>query len=150
MLVTRRTRIPELFGQQEGDIDTMFRRLMNLPFVNMPAEPQPWRPAVELVDVGEELVLTAELPGIDPEKVDVTIEENVLTIRGEKEEKHEEKEPKYHVFERVYGTFERSFTLPPTVETEKIDAEFKNGVVTIHLPKTKKATGRKIKLALHK
>ncbi len=145
MLVTRpRARVPELFRIGDGDeFENLFRRIF-------PAgtETSAWKPAVELVDMNEEYLLTAELPGIDPADVDVTVEENILTLRGLKKEEHEEKEAKYHVFERVYGAFERSFTLPPSIDVEKIRAEFKNGVVKIHMPKTAKATGRRIEVAV--
>ncbi len=149
MLLTKpRTRLPEIFRSDE-DFDVLFRRMMNLPWSGY-TETASWKPTVDLVELPEEYILTAELPGIDPKLVDISVEENILYIRGEKKEVYEEKEPKYHVFERVYGNFERTFTLPPSIEPEKIRADFENGVVRMHLPKTKKATGRKIELAVKK
>lgn len=144
MLTRTHTRLPEML-RSDDDFNTLFRRVMNMPWLGY-TETGAWKPAVDLVDSAEEYVLTAELPGIDPKDVDISIEENVLYIRGEKREEYEEKEPKYHLFERVYGNFERTFTLPPSIEADKIRAEFKNGVVKVHMPKTKKATGRKIAL----
>jgi HSP20 family protein len=106
--------------------------------------------AAEILETKEELVLTAELPGLSKNDVDIAVDNGVLTIKGEKieERKENDDERKYHLWERVYGTFTRSFTLPPTVDAAKINAEFVNGVLKVHLPKTieAKAKGRKIEV----
>ena len=114
-------------------------------------EPVGWVPRVEILETDAELVLTAELPGLVKENVEITFENEMLTIRGEKkEEKKEEKNggAKYHVWERSYGEFIRTFTLPKTIEAEKIFAEMKDGVLTIHLPKSAvpKVKGQKIEI----
>jgi HSP20 family protein len=113
-------------------------------------EPVGWVPTVEVVETDAELVLTAELPGLEKENVEITFENEMLTIRGEKkEEKKEEKNGgKYLMWERTYGEFVRTFTLPKTIEAAKIAAEMKNGVLTIHLPKTAtpKVKGQKIEI----
>lgn len=128
------------------EIENRMSRLFREP--TFPAEDMGWAPAVEVVENDRELRLTAELPGVDPEDVEIELEQNVLTIRGEKnEEKEEEKEEgerKYRIWERSYGEFSRSFTLPSTVDAEKIEAKFDQGVLTVHLPKTREATGRRI------
>jgi HSP20 family protein len=109
-----------------------------------------WIPPVEIVEKPDALVLTAELPGMAREHIEVSFEEDVLTIRGEKtEEKREEKaETKFHVFERYYGTFARSFVVPRTIDPTKITAEFRDGVLVVRLPKadTAMAKGRKIEV----
>jgi len=103
-----------------------------------------WWPAVELVEADGEFVLTAEIPGMPKENVDISVEDNVLTLKGEKKFEHEEERDRMHVRERRYGTFERSFTLPRNVEAGKIKAEYRDGVVEIHMPKAPEAQGRRI------
>jgi HSP20 family protein len=99
------------------------------------SEPVGWMPAVELVEEDSEFLLTAELPGIPVENVDVSIEDNVLTLKGEKKAEEKFEKGRRHIVERSYGAFERSFTLPRNVEPEKIRAEFKDGIVLVHIPK---------------
>ncbi len=102
-------------------------------------EPVGWVPKVEILETDVELVLTAELPGLVKENIEIMFENEMLTIRGEKkEEKKEEKNggTRYHMWERAYGEFIRTFTLPRTIEAARITAEMKDGVLTIHLPKT--------------
>jgi len=99
-------------------------------------------PAMPTVDVAEtdgEFKLTAELPGMDEKNVEVTLTNNVLTIKGEKTEEKEEKQPEYHVQERHYGRFERQFPVPAGVDAAQISATFKNGVLTVVLPKAAEA-----------
>jgi len=107
-----------------------------------------WLPAVSVEETQDELVLTAELPGMDPADVDVEMENNVLTIRGEKREerKEENENRRYHVWERSYGSFERSFTLPRTVKAEEISAEFEGGLLRVRMPKAPEARSRRIEI----
>ena len=124
-----------------------------LPFEPM-AEPLGWMPAMEIVERNGGLMLTAELPGVNGKDVDITVEDGVLNIRGEKKEERKEGEPdsKYYVWERRYGSFQRSFTLPREIDAEKIAAKFENGVLTLTLPKSEKAKtqGKKIPIAVNK
>lgn len=110
-----------------------------------------WIPSVNVAETNDNLLLTADLPGMREEDVSIEIENNVLTISGEKmEERSEgegEGERRYHVWERQYGTFRRSFTLPRTVKADEITARFDNGVLTIDLPKAAEAKGRRIKIS---
>ena len=107
-----------------------------------------WMPAVNVEEKRSEIVITAELPGINEGDVEIELENNILTIRGEKREEHEEEsaDNRFHLWERRYGSFQRSFTVPRTVDPEKIDAHFENGLLTIHLPKAPEAKGRKISI----
>jgi HSP20 family protein len=105
-----------------------------------------WWPAVELVEANGEFVLTAEIPGMTKEDVDISVEDNVLTLKGEKKFEREEERERMHIRERRYGAFERSFTLPRNVEAGKIRAEYKDGVVEVHMPKAPEAQGRKIEI----
>ena len=119
-------------------------------------EPVGWAPKVEILETEKELVLTAELPGMVRENIEITFDNELLVIQGEKkaekEEKSEEKEknggPRYHLWERSYGAFRRTFTLPQTIDVPKIAAEMKDGVLKIHMPKTTiaKEKGRKIEI----
>lgn len=107
-----------------------------------------WAPAVNVSENGDELVLTAELPGVRQEDVEIDLENNVLTIRGEKrEERTEGEEGRFHLWERRYGSFQRSFTLPRTVKSDAIKATFRDGILTVHMPKAPEAKGRKISIA---
>ena len=106
-----------------------------------------WAPVVEFTESENELILTAEVPGMTREDIEVELVEDVLAIRGEKKEEREEKKPQYHLWERSYGKFQRSFTLPRPVDPAKITAEVKNGVLTIRLPKTAEAKARRIEIA---
>jgi HSP20 family protein len=102
-----------------------------------------WLPTVDIAETPEELVLTAELPGLTAKDVNVRVENGVLTIFGEKKETKEEADEKrrYHVFERFYGEFRRSFTLPRAVSPDKVNAAFEHGVLTIRMPKSAEAKG---------
>ena len=103
-----------------------------------------WSPEIDLVDVDGEFVLTAELPGMKLEDVEIELADNVLTVKGEKHQFEHWKGVPFQVAERTYGAFERSFTLPRSVIVDKIHAELENGVLFVHLPKAEEARGRKI------
>lgn len=98
-----------------------------------------WRPLVDIVEDEKEYLIKAELPEVKKEDAKVTIQDDVLTIAGERKYEKEEKGKKYHRVERAYGSFERSFTLPEDADAAKIVAEFKDGVLKVHLPKSEKA-----------
>lgn len=101
-----------------------------------------WAPLVDITEDEKEFVVKAELPGLKKEEVKVTVEEGVMTISGERKVEKEEKTRKYHRVERAYGKFERSFTLPEQADGAKITAEFKDGVLQVHLPKLEKAPAK--------
>lgn len=109
-----------------------------------------WVPPTEIAETETELLLTAELPGMEKKNIDISVDEGVLTIHGEKVEERKEGDEnrKFHLFERNYGEFSRSFTLPRSVDTMKITADFDKGVLKVHLPKTDqaKAKGKKIEI----
>jgi|SRR5687767_8280947 HSP20 family protein len=106
-----------------------------------------WMPPVDIYQNGDnEVVLKAELPDMTREDIDVNIENFVLTVRGEKKLSNDVKEEQFHHVERRYGTFSRSFSLPQTVDTGKVAAEYKNGVLTVRLPLREEAKPRQIKV----
>lgn len=110
------------------------------------AEDIGWTPSVDLADADGEFTLTAELPGVNPSDVEIDVAGDALTIKGEKREEHEKKTKARRLVERSYGVFERTFTLPRSVDADKATAEFRNGVLTVHLPKREEAMGRKIEI----
>ncbi len=94
----------------------------------------------------QEVVLKAELPDMAREAIDITVEHDILTIKGEKKLSQDIKEDQFHRIERHYGAFSRSFSLPPTVDASKVSAEYKNGVLTVRLPLREEARPRQIKV----
>ncbi len=107
-----------------------------------------WTPAVDIKETDNDLRLDLELPGLRPEDVEITAENGILTIRGEKRsERKEGEENRYHLLERSYGTFMRSFTLPQGVDENQIQADFDNGILSIHIPKTALPQPKKIQIS---
>ncbi len=109
-----------------------------------------WLPAVDVVEEKEMIRLVAELPGVKPEDVRISLESNVLTIQGEKKKEEEHKDEKAHRYERTYGSFERSFTLPTTIDPNKIVARYDAGLLTVLLPKVEAAKPRQISVKIEK
>lgn len=105
-----------------------------------------WSPSVDIYESENKLVLEAELPGMKREDFELSIENNVITLRGERRFEKKDEGDNYHRVERAYGSFTRSFNLPRTVSTEDIKAEFKNGVLSVALPKKEEAKARRIEI----
>ncbi|MFB3886004.1 MAG: Hsp20/alpha crystallin family protein [Thermodesulfobacteriota bacterium] len=105
-----------------------------------------WLPSLDVSETKSDLVVKAELPGIDPKGIDISLNEGVLTIKGEKRQEKEEKEEGYHLVERSYGSFVRSIRLPREIQSDKINASYKNGVLKITLPKSEEAKKKEIKI----
>ena len=105
-----------------------------------------WAPAVDIYEQDGNIVMKAELPGVDPKAVDIRLENNTLTLRGERKLDSEVKQDSYHRVERSYGAFSRSFTLPTVVDQGNIKAEFKDGVLKLVLPKREEAKPRQIQI----
>jgi len=103
-----------------------------------------WNPAVDIVEHKDQYILKAEIPGMKKDDVKITLENNVLTIRGEKKNEVEQKDEHFHRIERSYGSFERSFTIPGTIKTNDIDAQYKDGILTLTLPKAEEAKSKMI------
>jgi HSP20 family protein len=97
-----------------------------------------WVPTVDILEDDKEFVIKAELPEVDKKDVKVTVQQGVLTIQGERRQEKEEGGKRFHRIERSYGAFVRSFTLPEDVAEEQLKAEFKDGILMVHLPKTEK------------
>ncbi|MHB8174800.1 MAG: Hsp20/alpha crystallin family protein [Nitrospirota bacterium] len=105
-----------------------------------------WTPAVDIYETEKDIVISAELPGIDQDDVDVEVREGVLTVKGERRFEKDVKEENYHRVERAYGRFSRVFTLPKNVDTDKITAHYDKGVLEVRLPKSAKSEARAVKI----
>jgi len=110
--------------------------------------PTAWSPATDVAEQADRYLVKVELPGVARDEVKITMQDNVLTIRGEKKHEEELQEKGYSRFERRYGTFERSFALPATVKADKVDASFKDGILTITLPKAEEAKPKLIDVSV--
>ena len=133
----------------EPGFSGIMRSMLNDPFFSPNlARVGAWLPAVEVSENNDAMILTAELPGLEEKNLKINIENNVLSISGEKEQETTDGPPAkaYYVTERYYGAFQRSFTLPRTVDVEHVKAVFDKGVLTITLAKLPQSKGRKIEL----
>jgi len=125
------------------------KRMMSHFFNEFPTDDAPesvWSPRIEVVETDSEFEVTAELPGLEREDVKIELQNNILTLSGEKKSAEEKREPNVHFCERAYGKFSRSFQLPALVNTGGIKASFKNGVLTLNLPKEEQAKPRQIEI----
>lgn len=105
-----------------------------------------WSPVVDISETDSEFLIKAEIPGVDKKDVKVTVQDGVLTIQGERKREKEEKGRRFHRLERSYGAFMRTFDLPEDVDQDKLKAEFKDGMLYVHLPKTEKAMTKVIEV----
>jgi len=105
-----------------------------------------WAPLVDIVEDEKNYVVKAELPGLKKEEIKVGVQNDVLTISGERKYEKEEKDKKFHRIERAYGSFARSFTIPEDSDGEKVSAEFKDGILRVHLPKTEKVKPKQVEV----
>jgi HSP20 family protein len=112
-----------------------FEEFFNDPFFTSLTRPsEKWLPPVDILEKDGSLILRAEIPGVDEKGIELKLEGNVLTLKGEKKQEHEEQHNNYHRKESFHGSFTRSFTLPETVDPDHIKAEYKNGILTITMP----------------
>jgi HSP20 family protein len=123
-------------------MDDMFNRFPNLlgrwPRVSGNTESSlDWSPSVDISETGQEYLIRATLPAVKKEDVDITVDDGMLTLSGERRQQEEQKEEKFHKVESFYGNFSRSFALPDAIDAAAIRAESKEGVLTIHVPKTR-------------
>lgn len=131
-------------------IQSEVNRLFNS-FFDTPATvngPRRWLPAMDLVETDDHLVLRADLPGIREDDVSIEVEDNVLTVSGERKAEHEESKEGYHRVERAYGSFSRSLTLPDGVDPESIEASFDRGVLEVRIPKPEERKPRKVAITV--
>ncbi|HEV2492280.1 MAG TPA: Hsp20/alpha crystallin family protein [Terriglobia bacterium] len=127
-----------------------FNRLFNETFRGLFGETesgtQTWAPAVDIYESDQNLVLKAELPGFDPKEVEVRVEDGTLYLKGERKFESDVKKENYHRIERSYGSFTRTFSLPSSINAENVTAEYKDGVLTLTMPKKEEAKPKTIKI----
>jgi HSP20 family protein len=147
VVITRRESTPNLFGLQR------LNRILDEAFAGLPFPEQggniltaSWVPATDVSEDANTIQITMELAGVNPEDVRISLENNVLTIRGEKRQEDEENDERVHRIERIYGMFERTFVLPNTVDPDRIEAQYENGVLTVTIPKAERARPREIQV----
>ncbi len=127
------------------EIDSIFDRFFEgWPFRTTAG--RQWIPSVDISETTKEIIVRAELPGMDPKDIDISIQGNLLTLRGERRQEKEEEGENYHRIERSFGAFSRTLQLPAEVDLEKVNATYKDGVLKITLPKTEAAGVRKIEV----
>ncbi|HET7099633.1 MAG TPA: Hsp20/alpha crystallin family protein, partial [Terriglobia bacterium] len=112
--------------------------------------PRAWVPPADIYETDDSLVLKAELPGINPDEVEIRVEDNTLYLKGERKFEKDVKEENLHRVERSYGTFTRSFALPNTIDADKVKAAYENGILTLTMPKREEAKPRTIKINVSK
>ncbi len=129
-----------------SDVDTMFGRLVPSNIANWTrlgvegnGRKLDWAPSADISETDKEYVIRAELPAVKKEDVQVTLDDGMITIRGERKQQKEDKNEKFHRVESFYGTFERRFSLPENVNADSIRCESKEGILTVHIPKTETA-----------
>lgn len=113
---------------------------------DMPAST--WMPSVDIEESGDALFLRAEIPGMDPKDIDVSFENGVLTIKGERRFENKRNDRQFHLVERSYGSFTRSFTLPRSVDPDRVKARYENGILELEMPKREETKPRRIPLAV--
>jgi len=142
--ITRWGQIPNHFNTLQDQVNKLFESTFHAQGENSAITT--WSPAVDIYETENELVVKADLPGVNDKDIDVRVENNTLTVRGERQFKTEVKEDNYLRVERTYGSFSRSFSLPNTVNTEAITAEYKNGVLSVQLPKRAESKPKQVKV----
>jgi HSP20 family protein len=105
-----------------------------------------WLPAVDVSETGDKITVKAEIPGMEAKDIEISMVGDTLTLKGEKKAEREEKEENYHMVERSYGSFSRTMKLPATVDAEKVEATYKNGVLTVVLPKKEEVKPKAIEI----
>jgi HSP20 family protein len=117
------------------EMDRLFDRFFDPEWGEFPTALGDWEPRLDVSETKDAFVVKVEIPGMDPKDIQVSLQENFLTIKGEKKQEKEEKDERHHRVERSYGAFTRSVRLPVAVDGSKVDAKFKNGLLTVTLPK---------------
>ncbi len=143
MALVRWKPMRDMFEMQR-DLNRAFSEFFGQPGTAVDTWERDWVPAVDVFEKDNEINLKAELPGLTKDDVDISIENNTLTISGEKKRESEVKDDNYHRVERSYGRFQRSFTLPQTIDAKNVKASFKDGILSVKLGKKEEAKPKKI------
>ncbi len=137
--------IPSDMLSMQREINRMFDSLFRGSLADT-EELTAWSPSVDVAERENDLVVKVELPGVSKDEVKITLQDNMLSIRGEKKQEKEAKDANFHRVERTYGSFQRTFTLPAPVKADKVDASYKDGILTITLPKAEEAKAKQIEV----
>jgi HSP20 family protein len=137
---------PFEFDRIRKEMDRLWDSFLEGRPVRRVEDDKEWIPSVDVSETKNDLVVKAELPGMDPKDIDISLNHGILTIKGEKKQEKEEKDENYHFIERSYGSFTRSVRLPREVQSNKIVASFKSGVLRVTLPKSEEAKKKEIKI----
>jgi HSP20 family protein len=143
MAITRWRPFRDLVTVQD-DMSRFFEDFFSRPLVRTEWTEGVRSPTVDVSETKDDLVIKAEMPGMNKEDVKISIHDNILTLKGEKKQEKEEKDANYHRIERSYGSFCRSFNLPTSVKADKVKATYKDGVLNVTLPKTEEAKPKEI------
>jgi HSP20 family protein len=131
----------------QNEMNRLFNTFFEAPPGNSGAAQRRWIPAMDLVETDDDLVLRADLPGLSEKDVNIEVEDNVLTISGERKAEHEERKEGYYRVERASGTFSRSLTLPEGIDPERVRANFDHGVLEVRIPKPEQRKPRKVTIS---
>jgi HSP20 family protein len=134
------------FDRMRNEIDRLWDSFLEVGSRRRGEDGNEWYPSLDIAETKNEVVVKAELPGMDPKDINVSLSDGMLTIKGEKKQEREEKEENYHLVERSYGSFTRSVALPKEVKNDKVSASYKNGVLRIVLPKSEEAKQKEVKI----
>jgi HSP20 family protein len=132
------------FERMRRDLDRLYESFFER--TRRTEEAGEYLPALDICETKDQILVKAEVPGMEPKDLDVTLSDGILTLKGEKQHEREEKEGSCHLVERSYGAFSRSIQLPAAVQSDKINASYKNGVLQIILPKSEEAKTKEIKI----
>ena len=138
------------------DMDTLFNRLMPSSLGGWPrlalegngGRKLQWAPSADISETDKEYVIRAELPAVKKEDVQVTLDQGMITIKGERRQQNEDKKEKFHRVESFYGSFERSFSLPENVNADAVRCESKDGILTVHIPKTETVKSKPVQITV--
>ena len=128
------------------DVDRAFDRMLRSWMGPVSFSEFNWHPTVDVGETNDEVVVKAEMPGMSKDDIEINVEDNQLTLSGEKKQEQEQKDTNYYRVERSYGAFRRIFTLPARVDVSKVKATYQNGVLTVRVPKSEAAKARKIEI----
>lgn len=146
MAITRWRPFRDIVSIQD-EMNRLFDDFFGRPLTRPECE-DAWSPSVDVSETKDNVIINAEIPGMSKEDVKVSVQDNVLTLSGERKQEKEEKNANYHRIERNYGSFRRSFTLPTPVQPDKVKATYKDGILRITLPKTEEVKPKEIPISV--
>lgn len=143
MAITRWRPFRDLLSIQD-EMNRLFDDFFGRPVTRAGWTEEAWCPCVDVSETKDNVIINAEIPGMSKEDVKVSVQDNILTLSGEKKQEREQKDANYHRIERSYGSFSRSFTLPTSVQPDKVKATYKDGMLKITLPKSEEVKPKEI------